>query len=82
MNLDEFIWALTQEQMWYREDIIALLLQHNLGDLIPAIKDNGMYRWYPEEVVHELALYRESIASPSIDASVKHIPSFLLKTAQ
>jgi hypothetical protein len=81
MNRTKFIAELNKDHLWYKDEVIDLMKQHDLHMYVSHITDNGMHRWYPEEVVAFLDLVDESRSNnyPWANASEKHIPSFLLK---
>lgn len=77
----KFYAELHKEYLWYREELIALLEKHDLHIYVSHVVSNGMKRWYPEEVVNFLELVDEARNNsyPAANASIKHIPDFLLK---
>lgn len=50
-NRATFKLKLEARGLWYREEILELLRKHELQEYEVAIKVNGMYRWYPSEVI-------------------------------
>lgn len=73
--------ALAKNYLWYLEEVIALLEEYGLQTYIPHVTSHGMSRWYPEEVLGLMHLVDESTSAayPTANASIKHIPDFLLK---
>lgn len=51
------------------------------GGLKLVLTDREMLRWYPSEVFQHVGLVDEAATNnyPTVDASEKHIPDFLLK---
>lgn len=78
---DGFVRRLTKEYLWYREELIQLMLDYGLSFYVEHVKQNGMYRWWPQEVIDLMMLVDQSMdqSIPTVDASEKHLPDFLLR---
>lgn len=83
-EFDAFLNDLNREHLWYRDELVNLLRSHDLDMYVQPVLDNGMYRWYPQEVVDLIILVNQVFEDnyPLVDASVKCIPAFLLKENQ
>lgn len=80
MNKEAFTNKLSKRCMWYAAELEVELEAHELPQYIPFVQD-GMSRWWPEEVItmmREADAYLATLHT-AVDVSVKNIPSFLLK---
>lgn len=80
-DVEGFVNALNREYLWYRPELMDLLEAHGMSFYMPHVRDHGMYRWYPQEVLDLIIQVNQTFDDniPLVNASEKCIPAFLLK---
>lgn len=83
MDKDKFFKAINKGKLLYLDEIIEDLHAYSMGMYVDHFVENGMTRWYPEEVRALIELVDESRSNtyPWANACEKHVPDFLLKDA-
>lgn len=84
MNRDKFFEKVDkQTKLMYLEEVLELLRECDMDVYVSHFEADGMYRWYPEEILSLIGLVDESRSNtyPWANACEKHVPDFLLKDA-
>ncbi len=74
-DVDGFVNELNREYLWYRPELIQLLEGYGLSIYVQHVKDCGMYRWYPQEMIDLMIQVNQTFDDniPMVNASEKCI---------